>query len=78
MPNESLVKRVIAELFDIDEDGLRADMTFDEIEGWDSVNALRVLVYLERELNRPIDYDRFQAAVRLGDLWQGGPATAAA
>jgi acyl carrier protein len=36
------------------------------------VNALRVLVYLERELGTPIDYEHFMKAERLGDLWSAG------
>jgi acyl carrier protein len=38
------------------------------IKGWDSVVALRVLVYLERELGFAIDYDQFSNAARLGEL----------
>jgi hypothetical protein len=33
------------------------------------VNALRVMVYLERELETPIDFEHFMKARSLGDLW---------
>jgi len=60
--------RVIAELLDLDEASLSPDRPMNSIEGWDSVVALRVLVYLERELGFAIDYDQFANAAHLGEL----------
>ncbi|MDB4987800.1 MAG: acyl carrier protein [Myxococcaceae bacterium] len=69
MLSENSVKEVRALLLDTDEETLTADRKLEEIEGWDSVNALRVLVYLEREAGGRIDYDRFMSAKRVGELW---------
>jgi acyl carrier protein len=68
MLSEQIVKQVIAELLDVDEEGLTAALPLASIEGWDSVNALRVLVYLERELGGALDFDQYMKAERLGDL----------
>ncbi|MFH8443883.1 acyl carrier protein [Streptomyces sp. NPDC018026] len=58
----------IARLLDADEDLLGPDTPLSAIEGWDSVNALRVLVALEREAGAPLDYERFAAAQTAGDI----------
>ncbi|MEL6522216.1 MAG: acyl carrier protein [Pseudomonadota bacterium] len=70
MLTESFVIETVADLLDLEETDLTADTRFEEISGWDSVNALRLLVFLERELGGKIDYDRFMATQRLGDLWE--------
>ncbi|WP_462186521.1 MULTISPECIES: acyl carrier protein [unclassified Frankia] len=68
MLSEKIVTEVVAQLLDVDEAELAMDRRLAEIEGWDSVNLLRVLVYLERELGSSLDYERFAAAEALGDL----------
>jgi acyl carrier protein len=65
---EQLVREVVAQLLDLDEDLLAMDQPLPEIPGWDSVNALRVLVFLEREAGEPLDYDAFMDAAVLADL----------
>lgn len=65
---EKIVAEVVAQLLDVDEEGLAMDRRLAEIEGWDSVNLLRVLVYLEREVGGNLDYERFADAEVLGDL----------
>ena len=68
MHPEQLAIRVISELLDLDEASLSPDLPLCAIEGWDSVNALRVLVYLERELGRPIDYEHLARASCIAEL----------
>ncbi|MCY9783903.1 acyl carrier protein [Nocardiopsis sp. EMB25] len=68
MRSEELVTEVVADLLDVDEDGLTPDLALADVEGWDSVNALRVLVYLERELGTELDYDAFERARTLRDM----------
>ncbi|MFH8978134.1 acyl carrier protein [Streptomyces sp. NPDC017890] len=65
---ERTVVETIARLLDADEDALGADTPLSAVEGWDSVNALRVLVALERETGAPLDYERFAAAETAGDI----------
>lgn len=72
MLSERNIIEIVSQLLDVDEDTLTAESLLTAIEGWDSVNAMRVLVYLERELGTPVDYQRFMAAERIGDLWAAG------
>lgn len=65
---EALVRDVVGQLLDVEPDTLTAERRFAEIEGWDSVNALRILVYLEREAGGSIDFERFTKAETLGEL----------
>jgi acyl carrier protein len=67
MPSSQVVREIIAQLFDVDEEILTGDRTLASI-GWDSVQAMRVLMYLEREFGAPIDFDRFMSAKSIGDL----------
>ncbi|MFE3461860.1 acyl carrier protein [Nocardiopsis aegyptia] len=68
MRSEELVSEVVADLLDVDEDGLAPDVRLCDIRGWDSVNALRVLVFLERELGTELDYDAFDRARTLAEM----------
>jgi acyl carrier protein len=68
MPSEQIVQDVVSQLLDVDAGTLAMDRRFAEIEGWDSVNALRILVYLEREIGGSIDFERFTKAETLGQL----------
>jgi acyl carrier protein len=70
MLSERTVIEIVSQLLDVEESALDADTPFTAIEGWDSVNAMRVLVYLEREIGTPVDYQRFMAAECIGDLWR--------
>lgn len=65
---EALVRDVVGQLLDVEPDTLTAERRFAEIEGWDSVNALRILVYLEREAGGSIDFERFTKAETVGEL----------
>jgi acyl carrier protein len=68
MNYETVVAGVIAELLDLDESHLGPDVMLAGVEGWDSVNALRVLVYLERETAQLVDYKLFMAAETISDI----------
>lgn len=68
MRSEELVAEVVADLLDLDEDTLTPQTRLAEVEGWDSVNALRVLLYLERELGTALDFDAFERAGTLADV----------
>lgn len=75
---EQTVTEAIARLLDLEEDDLHRSTALPEIEGWDSVNELRLLVSLERDLGAPLDYERFAAAERIADLVSLVADTAAA
>ncbi|HEU5427614.1 MAG TPA: acyl carrier protein [Actinocrinis sp.] len=63
-----LVQEVVGQLLDVEAAALTAERRFAEIEGWDSVNALRILVYLEREVGGSVDFERFTKADTIGEL----------
>jgi acyl carrier protein len=65
---EDLVVEVITDLLDVSGPAPGPGTALAAIEGWDSVNALRVLVYLERETGRPLDYEQFAQAATVGDI----------
>jgi acyl carrier protein len=65
---EARVIEMIATLLDADAGDLNAAVPLAGIEGWDSVNALRVLMYLERSAGVALDYERFSAAVTIAGL----------
>lgn len=75
---EQTVIEVIAQLLDVDARRLTADLSLSGIDGWDSVNSLRVMVYLERELGVRLDFERFAAARTVGDLAAVGAEAQAA
>ncbi|TRD17798.1 acyl carrier protein [Palleronia caenipelagi] len=62
------VAEALADLLDLDETTLTPETLFEEIDGWDSVNALRLLVFLERETGGKLDYNAYMACKSLGDL----------
>ncbi|HSV68392.1 MAG TPA: acyl carrier protein [Mycobacteriales bacterium] len=68
MPPDQIVTEIVAQLLDVDETALPPEQVLADIDGWDSVNSLRVLVYLEREVGSALDYDRFAAAETVGEL----------
>lgn len=68
MSADELVHQAITILLDADTEQLGGEQPLTAIEGWDSVNALRVLAYLERSLNMPLDYEQFHTATTVGDL----------
>lgn len=67
-PSAELVQEVVGQLLDVEPGTLTAERRFAEIEGWDSVNALRILVYLEREVGGSVDFERFTKAETIGEL----------
>ena len=68
MSPDQIVADSLATLLDLDADGFDGATPLAAIEGWDSVNALRVLVYLEREVGAALDFERFGAAGTVGDV----------
>lgn len=68
MSPDTLVADVVATVLGVDAGALPDDVPLADVGGWDSVNALRVLAYLESRLDAALDYDRFQRATTVGDL----------
>ncbi|HEV2637109.1 MAG TPA: acyl carrier protein [Actinocrinis sp.] len=68
MSPDQIVADSLETLLDLDPDGFDELTPLSRLEGWDSVNALRVLVYLEHEAGAPLDFERFGEAGTVGDL----------
>jgi acyl carrier protein len=68
MPTDELVADVLAQLLETDPDTLTDETDLSAVQNWDSVNALRVLMFLERELAAALDFERYSAARTVGDL----------
>lgn len=68
MSPDQIVAEALATLLDLEADSFGGATLLDEIDGWDSVNALRVLVYLEREVGGALDFERFGSAATLGEV----------
>ena len=68
MSPDQIVADALATLLDLEADSFGGGTLLDELEGWDSVNALRVLVYLEREVGGSLDFERYSSAVSVGEV----------
>lgn len=68
MSADEMVTQAVAVLLDTDADDLTRTSPLDTVEGWDSVNALRLLTYLERQLGTQLDFERFHTARTIADL----------
>lgn len=68
MPDERHLIAVLEDLLDLRPGSATGDTRLRDLADWDSVNALKVLVYLEDRLGHPVDFEAFTAADTLGDL----------
>lgn len=68
MSPDQIVADALATLLDLESDSFGGGTLLAELDGWDSVNALRVLVYLEREVGGSLDFERYGSAVTLGEV----------
>jgi acyl carrier protein len=62
------VMEQLEELLDLDPGTLRDGTVLAELEGWDSVNQMRILVRLEKLAARQLDFEAFVASETVGDL----------
>lgn len=68
MTSHPLVIDVLTQVLDIDGADLSPLVALESLPEWDSVNALRTLVLLEREIGAPIDFQQFSRAATVGGL----------
>jgi acyl carrier protein len=71
--NEVLAKLtlVFREVFDNDGIVLSPEMTARDVDGWDSVANIRLMVTIEGELRSKFDVGEFQEFRNVGDLTAG-------
>jgi acyl carrier protein len=51
------VKEILAEVFTIDKDKIPNDVNIGDLPGWDSLGHMRLVLYIEKILKRPIETD---------------------
>lgn len=61
-------KRIVAEVLDMDENTLHDDIMLEELEEWDSVNAVRLMLNMESELGVRLSIEQVLKARSLHDL----------
>jgi acyl carrier protein len=59
---------LLEELLDLDPGSLRPESVLPEIEGWESVNQLRILVQIEKLVNVSLDLEAFLHVRTVGEL----------
>jgi acyl carrier protein len=64
---EKLIE-LIAEVLDMEPEELSADVGPNQIEEWDSVNALRILTHIETEWGVRLTMEEYAQAQTIGDL----------
>lgn len=63
------VKQVIADIVDdVDVDAINDAMTAEDVEGWDSVQHVRILMALERKFKFRFSTDEIEKLKCVGDL----------
>jgi acyl carrier protein len=71
-PNRTLeqITAIMADVFDVDlgDGGITADTTAEDIEEWDSLSHIRLMVAVERKFNVKFKNSEIEALKRVGDL----------
>ena len=65
---KQVLKQQIADELDVPADSLTDGTVLRDLEYWDSVAALTVMVLIEQETGTPVDPDKFSEIVTFGDL----------
>lgn len=60
--------RIIAEILDLDDDGLNDDLTPETAEYWDSLNHLRLITAVEQAFGIKLTMDEIQSIGSVGEL----------
>lgn len=68
MSLESQVYAIIGDEFGISPRSLKPETTADDVDGWDSLNHARLLMRLERDLDRQIPDHLLFELTNVGDL----------
>jgi acyl carrier protein len=67
-PVTTKLAAVFCEVFDDDELKIRRDMTADDVEGWDSMKHLRLILTVEREFGVRLPSTKVSNLKSVGDL----------
>ena len=64
------IRTIMADVFDIDlaEDSVNPETTAKDVEGWDSLSHIRLIVAIERKFNVKFRNAEIEGLKRVGDL----------
>ncbi len=62
------IREVMADVFDTDVDGVGEDTTANDIEEWDSLSHIRLIVAVERKFKVKFTNSEIESLNRVGDL----------
>lgn len=68
MSMHATVTTVLLQVLDLEDVELSRDTRLEVLPGWDSVNMLRTMMLLERELSTSFDVESFVKVATIGDL----------
>ncbi len=63
------IKELVADVLDLDEDEITAELSPDDTEYWDSMNHLRLVTALEEEFDIKLTMDEVQSIENVGDIY---------
>jgi acyl carrier protein len=64
----SSVKSIMADVFDIDDTGITLDTSAKDIEEWDSLSHIRLIVAVERKFKIKFKNSEIESLQSVGDL----------
>ncbi len=63
------IRELVADVLDLDEDKVTAELSPDDTEYWDSMNHLRLVTALEEEFDIKLTMDEVQSIENVGDIY---------
>jgi acyl carrier protein len=63
------VQEIFADVFDDPGFALRDDMTANDVEGWDSLNHINLIIAIESAFDVQFEGTEIAALATVGDLW---------
>ena len=67
MTNEKKLE-LLADTFDCDVEDLSADISLDELDNWDSMTKLSLIVLMDDECDKTLTSDQIKAFKTVGDV----------
>lgn len=61
-------KQLLADLFEIEPETITADMLLSDLEAWDSMSKLSLIVLMDDECNKKLTGEKIQEFVTIGDI----------
>ncbi|MDR1045149.1 MAG: acyl carrier protein [Candidatus Adiutrix sp.] len=59
---------MLEDLFDVEAGSLKAEAVLDNLDLWDSINKLSLIILMDEEFGRPIDGNDIKKLKTIGDI----------